>query len=322
MQRLLFVDHSYHAKTLATQFLQDLLAARFAVDVLWDESWAGGDKVSAEALDAGSHDAIVFFQILPRVRTLKRLRCQNLTWVPMRDGLWYGSRELQRLGGGPVKVLNFCREAHDFFLSHGHRSLGVQYWPEPAPASPPRGRETPRLFFWPRRREIGWPTLKALLGDFRPEGIVLRYATDPGHELPEPDEADIREYRIEIVRGWLEHAEYHRLLTGCDVFVAPRPLEGIGQSVLEAMRHGMAVIAPDAPTMNEYVSHGRSGWLYPLSAPLPLDFRDWAARGAAARADVAQGRVRWLAEQAGIADFVATPARADLRWRLRRLARW
>jgi hypothetical protein len=73
--------------------------------------------------------------------------------------------------------------------------------------------------------------------------------------------------------------------------------------------------------VNEYVVDGGSGWLYPLAAPQPLDFRDWAARGAAARAAVAAGRREWLAQQAAVADFVAAPARAGLRWQLRRLVR-
>lgn len=320
MKKLLFVDHSYHAKTLATQFLQDLLARRFAVDVLWDDSWSTGEALTAAKLGEGGHDAIVFFQILPHPRTLRRLRCRNLTWVPMRDDLRYGASRHDRLRASGLKVLNFCREAHDYFAGRGQPSLGVQYWPEPAPAPARAPGERPALFFWPRRREIDWPLLKVLLGDYRPARIVLRYATDPGHELALPTEPETREYRIEIVRGWLDHADYLRRLSECDVFVAPRPIEGIGQSVLEAMRYGLSVIAPDAPTMNEYVQEGRSGWLYSLAAPRPLDFATWAGRGPAAQAAVAQGRARWLAQGESVIDFVASaPPQARWDWRLKRL---
>lgn len=321
MKKLLFVDHSYHAKTLATKFLQDLLAQRFAVDILWDDSWSTGQDLSPARLNQGGHDAIVFFQTLPHPRALRRLRCRNLTWVPMRDGLRYGASRHERLRIGGLKVLNFCREAQDYFIARGQLAHGVQYWPEPAaPPARPR-RERPVLFFWPRRREIGWPLLKALLGEFRPERIVLRYAADPGHELPLPSDEEIREYRIEVLRGWLEHDDYLRKLTDCDIFVAPRPLEGIGQSVLEAMRYGMSVIAADGPTMNEYVQHGSSGWLYKLDGPQPLDFANWAARGPAAQAAVAQGRARWLQQGEGLIDFVAAdPPQARWDWRLKRLA--
>jgi hypothetical protein len=320
MKKLLFVDHSYHAKTLATRFLQELLAQRFAVDVLWDDSWTRGGELGAAPLDAGGHDTILFFQSIPAARTLRRLRCRDFVWVPMRDQLRYGATRVRRLLGGPIKVVNFCAEAQAWFARTRLPSLGVQYWPEPGPRPAPAARERPRLFFWPRRREIGWPTLKALLGDFRPDSIVLRYAADPGHELPLPSADEVREYRIEIVNGWLEPAAYQSLLAGCDVFVAPRPLEGIGQALLDAMRAGLAVIAPDAPTMNEYVRDGVNGWLYAPAAPRPLEFPGWAQRKLAAHDAVVQGRARWLGQQQGLVDFVAqAPPRARWDWRLQRL---
>ncbi len=320
MKRLLFVDHSYHTKTRATAFLQELLARSFEIEMLWDERWAGGATFDAVQLNAHRADAIVFFQVLPNSRALRRLECPNLTWVPMRDALRYGSSRLNRLQASTLKTLNFCREAHEFFNGNGHRSLHAHYWP---PAQVPRSerRERPRIFFWPRRREIGWATLKALLGGFRPERIVLRYAGDPGHELPRPDPSDILEYNITLLDGWLEHAEYLAYLRDCDIFMAPRPFEGIGQAMLEAMSHGLAVIAPDAPTMNEYVAAGRNGWLYDLAAPTPLDFARWSELGDNAHADTVRGHASWLAQSAAVAAFVAEPVLRPARWDWRVLQR-
>lgn len=314
MKKLLFVDHSFHAKTRATVFLQELLARTFEVEILWDERWAGGAALSAQQLNARQTDAIVFFQVLPRPRALRGLRCTNLTWVPMRDGLRYSSSRLNRLKASSLKTLNFCQEAHAFFSANGHQSLYAQYWPQPAPAIQRIGRNTPRIFFWPRRKEIGWETLKALLGDYRPEGVILRYASDPGHDLPPPSAADVREYKIELLQGWLEHAAYIAHLRECDVFMAPRPYEGIGQAMLEAMSHGLAVIAPDAPTMNEYVKHGRNGWLYNLSAPRPLDFSRWSEFGDAGQMDVQRGHAAWLAQADEVAAFIAQPVTTAARW--------
>jgi hypothetical protein len=321
MKRLLYVDHSHHRLTRSTVFLRELLEQHFVVDILWDDSWKRGAEIGAEPLDAGGHDLILFFQVLPHGRTLRRLRCRDIVWVPMRDQLRYEATRLRRLRTSPLKIVNFCAEAQAWFERAGQRSLGVQYWPEPGPrpAAVP-ARERPRLFFWPRRREIGWHTLKDLLGDFRPEGIVLRHAPDPGQDFPLPSEADVREYRIQVVQGWLEQADYHRLLAGCDIFVAPRPLEGIGQALLEAMRRGMSVIAPDAPTMNEYVKDGVTGWLYPPTAPQPLDFSGWAARGTAAYDAVARGHAQWLGQRERLVQFIAQPPpRARWQWQLRRL---
>jgi len=313
MKKLLFVDHSHHAKTRATVFLQELLAQYFQVEMLWDESWSEGATLDEEALNARQADAIVFFQSLPKARTLRRLHCPNITWAPMRDGLRYSSSRLKRLRACPIKILNFCQETHAFFSANGQESLAAQYWPPPATVHRP-ARPAPRIFFWPRRKEITWDTLKALLGNFRPQSIVLRYATDPGHDLVLPDESDIREYNITVLQGWLPHDAYQAQLRDCDVFMAPRPVEGIGQAMLEAMSFGLSVIAPDAPTMNEYVRSGHSGWLYPLAKPSPLDFSDWVVRGAAARAAVVQGHSDWLIQATGVAAFVAKPTVQQARW--------
>lgn len=313
MKKLLFVDHSYHAKTGATKFLRDLLASRFNVETLWDEAWSGGTALTTAALNARRADAILFFQVLPKPRVLRGLQCANLTWAPMRDGLRYHSSQLKRLRASPIKILNFCREAHDFFSASGQESLAAQYWPPPAQVTG-NERALPRIFFWPRRSEITWDTLKTLLGDFRPDGIVLRYAADPGHDLPMPTANEIRDYGITVVQGWLPHATYLSHLGKCDIFVAPRPLEGIGQAMLEAMSLGLAVIAPDAPTMNEYLRNGHSGWLYPPRKPAPLDFSGWVGRGAAAHAAVVKGHASWLSQADAVCDFVAKPSVRAARW--------
>lgn len=321
MGKLVFVDHSYHEKTGTTRFIKDLLARQFEVEVVWDHGWAGGPTPSAAELNARQADAIVFFQSLPRSRVLRALRCPNLTWVPMVDGLNYGSSRLRHLAASPLKVLSFCREAHDFFSGLGQVSMCVQYWPAPASIAPRVREHMPALFFWPRRREVTWRTLKSLLGEFRPRRIVLRYASDPGHSLERPDANDVREYRITLLEGWMEHDAYLQQLAACDLFMASRPSEGIGIAMLEAMNHGLAVIAPDAPTMNEYVQMPRNGWLYELTAPAPLDFGNWSARADRARADVADGYARWLAQAEGVIDFIAGTQGPPARWNWRLLQR-
>lgn len=318
MKKLLFVDHSYHAKTGATKFLQELLARHFEVEVLWDERWSRKGGLDAADLNSRQADVILFFQSLPRPRILRRLRCQNVVWAPMRDGLRYDSSRLARQLAAPIKILNFCREAHAFFSSNGLESMAAQFWPAPGPARQP-GHAKPQIFFWPRRREVTWDTLKALLGNFRPHGIVLRYAQDPGHEVALPGADDIRDYNITVLQGWLAHEAYLARLRECDIFMAPRPLEGIGQAALEAMGNGLAVIAPDAPTMNEYVRDGHSGWLYPLAKPAPLDFSNWAERAAAARTAVAEGQRHWLGEEDAVAAFVDRPMTRTAAWNWRLL---
>jgi glycosyltransferase involved in cell wall biosynthesis len=99
-------------------------------------------------------------------------------------------------------------------------------------------------------------------------------------------------------------------------------------TVVEAQARGCAVLASDAPTMNEYVDHGRTGFLFrPPAEPgrlsrfrvraprpygaLPL-CQDWAAlarldlaaAGDLGRREHAAGHERWLAALPGYAAFI------------------
>ena len=56
--------------------------------------------------------------------------------------------------------------------------------------------------------------------------------------------------------------EYADLLGSCGLFAAPRRKEGIGLSFLDAMARGAFVLGYDSPTMNEYIRHAETGWLF------------------------------------------------------------
>ena len=50
-----------------------------------------------------------------------------------------------------------------------------------------------------------------------------------------------------------------------DVYVYPTRLEGLGLTVIEALASGLPVIASDNEPMNEFVEHGVTGYLVPVS---------------------------------------------------------
>ncbi len=319
--RLTYVGHSYHEKTGSTLFLQDLLASAFEVTTIWDESWRpGGAPLRAASLNGTQPDVLILFQQLPRRAEYARLRCANVTWIPMHDGVGYGPHWLGWRHSG-MKVLCFCAKDRAYFSGLGLDTLHVQYAPPPRVDVP---RHVPfSVFFWLRHNDIGWDTLKRLLGSQRPERIVLRVAPDPGHAPVLPSAEERRAYAIEIHEGWMDADRYRDLLGSCSVFMAPRPSEGIGQALLDARALGLAAVAPDAPTMNEYLRHGDTGYLYDLRAPAPLDFSDLARVRQRSLADLAAVRDKWLASRAAVLEFVRKPAPPrPLWWRLRsRLAR-
>jgi hypothetical protein len=79
------------------------------------------------------------------------------------------------------------------------------------------------------------------------------------------------------------------------------------------MALGLCVVAPDFPTMNEYVVHGETGLLYDPDRPEPLDFSGADQLGCQARQSALEGRVRWEASTEAILAFFLREPRMDRR---------
>lgn len=313
--RILFVDHEFHRRTRSTQFFLDLLPAESTRAL-----YCAPQADLLPLLREHPCEALVFMQLQPKPRLLRALAHPNVTWVPMRDDFDADSRRVRQTRGSGLKFVNFCRQTHDVIHARGQPSLGVRYWPEPRPAPPRHARTHPRVYLWDRG-QVQWPLLKRLLGEQPVDSVVLRLSADPGHRAVRPDADDVRRYRIQVVEDWLARDDYLALVAGCDVFVAPRWLEGIGMAMLEALAAGQPVIAPDRPTMNEYVHEGRNGWLYDPACPRPLDLSGWRERGRSAWQDCVDGAARWAIERRAIAPFVLSPSTRRDRWWWRLAAR-
>jgi glycosyltransferase involved in cell wall biosynthesis len=64
-----------------------------------------------------------------------------------------------------------------------------------------------------------------------------------------------------LLPGWREDAD--ALLAGCDVFCSPALIEGIGSTNLEALAHGLPVVASAVGGIPEAVVDGETGLLVP-----------------------------------------------------------
>jgi glycosyltransferase involved in cell wall biosynthesis len=63
--------------------------------------------------------------------------------------------------------------------------------------------------------------------------------------------------------GFCENDLIHEILNSTDIFLLPSQREGLPTVILEAMSHGIPVIASDVGGIPELVQHGKTGYLAP-----------------------------------------------------------
>ena len=61
--------------------------------------------------------------------------------------------------------------------------------------------------------------------------------------------------------GETDRQTYFHTTREANIYIAPRSVEGVGLTFIEALSRGSAVVAYDGPTMNEYIRHKKNGYL-------------------------------------------------------------
>jgi glycosyltransferase involved in cell wall biosynthesis len=308
--RIAFVGHSHHLRTGSSSFFLERLRARADVQLFWDRSWIDGAPLDVGPILRGRFDAVVVWQIEAVAAELARHAVHNLTFVPMYDGchampdsFWASLRD--------TKVVCFSSTLFEKLQRLGVRSRHARYFPDPAPLAPVAWEGGLRGYFWQRQQDVTWHTLRPLLGAARFERFTLHRAVDPTFGVfvpPTPDE--VARHGVRFTDWFADRDAHRRDLAAHHVYFAPRVREGIGLSFLEAMAMGMLVVAPDRPTMNEYLVSGVNGLLYDPERPAALDFTRAAALGARARRTVELGRAKWVRCLDGLVQFVLRPGDA------------
>ena len=81
-------------------------------------------------------------------------------------------------------------------------------------------------------------------------------------------------------------------------------------SFLEAMAMGRCVIAPDNPTMNEYIEHGKTGYLYNLSDIKMLRLKNIRQIQKNAIDYMIEGQKQWNEQKYKIFDWIEEPVKS------------
>jgi len=300
--KLVYIDNNFHlTKTKSTNFVVDILKKHFDVETIWHESWHGDNFPDLSHIDK-SYIGVVFFQVLPSPEVYNKINNPNIIFFPMFDG--HGNNPESYWSQYPnLKIINFSKNLHDKLSSWGFESYYIQYFPKPLPFIK---NKTHKVFVWQRINYININTVDILLEKIKTI-IHLHRHVDPNQTFITPSSKQIKKYNI-TYSDWFEtKEEMQQKIQECDIYIAPRQYEGIGLSFLEAMAMGKAVIAVNNPTMNEYITDGKTGYLYEMENPQPINLSNLDKVRKTTYSYMKQGWNKWQTDKTKIIEFIKQP---------------
>lgn len=309
MKKIAYIGHGFHQKTKSTQFFIDILFKYYNVDFYWTMVMSYKSDFKKFKLDKKEYDALIFFQVLPSVEEIETCLCKNIVLIPMFDNdlamktfdwnIYY-----------KYKFINFSKTLYEKmkFLKFP-QNLYLQYAPKPIDNYYNRNltNKKPKLFFWQRSNHINWNLIKKIIDFNQIDSIHLhRIETDFGKDqwFEMPLDNDIKNYKITLSSWFKSKEELIKVMNECDIFIAPRLFEGIGQTFLEAMSLGKCVISPDFPTMNEYIIHNKNGILFDYLYPEKINLSNWKEIGQNAKNSIEKINQNWEDKKYSIIDFI------------------
>lgn len=266
-KKLLYIGHEYHKKTKSNNFLIRLLETKYEVFCVTYN--VGTKKFSGNKEVLGRHfDVLVLWQMPVPVKLLKKIFLfDHGVYIPMYDGTGEMSNDFW-IGYRDFNIINFSKTLHERLIKMGLSSYYIQYFPPVSSGFIP-GKED-EVYFWQRRNSINIHTVCNLLEQSRIKKMHMHKAVDPDQNFIQPKKIQEQIYQITYSDWYEKKEDMLQDVKEAAIYIAPREYEGIGMSFLEAMAMGKFVIAPDHPTMNEYIRHGVTGYLYDLNDVKPV----------------------------------------------------
>ncbi|MEL6059206.1 MULTISPECIES: glycosyltransferase [unclassified Methylobacterium] len=268
MIRFCYVGHSFHHQTKSTIFIKEILS-RLGIVTEFSSSpddAAGADDKLLRTLANSDFDCYVFLQTEYIAKKLAGLNLGRFVIIPMYDGAVGRPNDYWK-GFVNTQFISFSRAHHELLQSINCKTAYFRYFPEQTTEF----RDLPGTakrdaFFWERR-----PDKKLNLSLVLDICRVLKITSLHVHRAH--DFADAGPYQftdlgqageLELTSSvWFDDkAALTDVSSRPSFYFAPRLREGIGMSFLEAMGRGQIVVAPDLPTMSEYICHGITGVLY------------------------------------------------------------
>ena len=267
--RICYVGHKFHKKTRSVGFFLDILRSLGSVEEFYsspdEENYC--DDALIGRLSQSDFDCYVFLQTEYIAERLLPLGLGRFIIVPMYDGAAGRPAKFWRQFAD-AQFISFSRVHHDELQRCGCKTAYFQYFPKPETRRSFDFAEPLSAFFWERRpgHEPSLQSVARLCNKLGITSLHLHAAPDlgqaVGQRLNRPEMFVMNNVEVTTSRWFEDRSDLDKMAGRTHFFFAPRALEGIGMSFIEAMARGQIVVAPDQPTMSEYIRHRTSGLLY------------------------------------------------------------
>ncbi|MCE7979645.1 MAG: glycosyltransferase [Caldilinea sp. CFX5] len=233
--------------------------------------WDGVSLPQDAYIETISH---IFCQHLPSIEVLQTLKAKTI-WLPMWDQTRSASLEWWNRLPKSLRIVAFSEAVTQLAEGAGLPTLRLRYYKNPIMIEPVSWDQGRVLLYWNRTNLVGPQFLQKLCTVLKVKKLLFRNQLDSwlspseGYQLPN----QIGNTLVEELPIFRTRDEYLNATKEANIYVAPRAHEGIGMVFLEALARGAAVFAFNAPTMNEYISHGSNGYLLHSLGKIALPVR-------------------------------------------------
>jgi hypothetical protein len=228
--------------------------------------YVGIELLAWDGREAGKRvpsDGPLIFCQLPPPQTLLSDPSSKLVWIPMWDHAsgyeddWWSSLPHH------LRIVAFSKAVAERSRHAGLPTLELKFFADPTEYVPTAWQHEPVVFYWNRTGLIDRRFLAKVCCVLGARELIFRSDLDPrideSRRYAPPDR--LGRTRVRVV-SYSDRASYLAGAGEANVFLAPRRREGAGMTVIEAQARGCAVLACDEPTMNEYIEHGKTGFLF------------------------------------------------------------
>lgn len=312
MKSLLFIGYSMHLKTLSAEPVLRVLEEQYEVTNCYIDLDEQEPYARLKQIRQKCYDVLVCWQVMPPRQLLNQLfKFTHGVFFPMLDGCpsvrktekWWPYRDFM--------IICFAKLLERRLHQAGFSARYIQYFPKPSETL--ILGESDSVFFWYRREEINSSLVEHLFENTGVKRIHLHNSPDPWVSRATNMCSQRYEYTSSV---WYDtKAQLNEVIAQSAYYVAPRVSEGIGMSFLEAMALGKCVVAPNRATMNEYIAHGRTGLLYDIDAPEPLEVGDVADIQRTTFKFMHEGYQQWLQRQNEMLRWCEMPVKI-VKWRV------